>query len=142
MSALILLQACGNSSNKQIQSISWLLGEWVTTSSSGMTTKEKWETDGNIMSGMGWVQKEGDTTFVENLTIKMVNDTLTYLAETPGNNDVVGFKLTSNIEGAWTFENQKHDFPKMIKYHRISEDEFKAVVSGGDRSFTLNFKKN
>ena len=125
-----------------IESVSWLEGNWVTKkSTSSVLTKEQWELENQEMKGIGLVIKNSDTTLVENLSLKMINDTLSYVAEVPENVGKTIFKLTSHKNDSWKFENPAHDFPKSIEYIK-KKDGFEAVVSGGDRSFKLNFKRD
>ena len=92
------------------------------------------------MLGKGQVIKNDEATFIELLSLNMVNDTLTYVADVPSNADPVDFKLTKQANDSWTFENPDNDFPKSIEYIR-NDLGFKAIVSSEKRSFTLNFKK-
>ncbi|MEQ6119445.1 DUF6265 family protein [Reichenbachiella sp. MALMAid0571] len=134
--------SCSKSTQtKSIDDISWLLGEWVSDDSKeGVVTKELWWNEGGNMLGKGQVIKNGEAAFTELLSLKMVNDTLTYVADVPHNSEPVAFKLTKYTNDSWTFENPDNDFPKSIEYIR-NEMGFKAIVSGKKRSFTLNFKK-
>jgi Zn-dependent M32 family carboxypeptidase len=126
-----------------IESVSWLEGNWVSdkSNSSSMLTKEQWKLDNQEMKGIGLVIKNSDTSYVENLSIRMINDTLSYVAEVPENEEKTIFKLTSYKKDTWKFENPAHDFPKSIEYVK-KKGGFEAVVSGGDRSFKLNFKRD
>jgi hypothetical protein len=139
----IICFSCSNDVQMgSIESVSWLEGNWVTdkSNSSSMLTKEQWELDGQEMKGIGLVIKNSDTTLVENLSLRMINDTLSYVAEVPENVEKTIFKLTSYKNDSWKFENPKHDFPKSIEYIK-KKGGFEAVVSGGDRSFKLIFKR-
>lgn len=121
--------------------ISWLLGEWISDESKkGIITKETWWNEGDKMLGKGQVIKNEEATFIELLSLKMINDTLTYVADVPSNAEPVAFKLTKFTIDSWTFENPYNDFPKSIEYIR-NDKGFKAIVSSEKRSFTLNFKK-
>lgn len=139
----IIFFSCSNSVKMgSIKSISWLEGNWVNEkSNSGVLTKEQWKLVGQEMTGTGLVIKNKDTTFVENLSLMMINDTLSYVADVPENEEKTIFKLTSDKNDSWKFENPGHDFPKTIVYVKNKEG-FEAVVSGGDRSFKLNFKRD
>jgi len=106
-----------------------------------MLTKEQWKLENQEMKGIGLVIQNGDTTLLENLSLKMINDTLSYVADVPENVEETIFKLTSYKNDSWKFENPKHTFPKSIEYIK-KKDGFEAIVSGGDRSFKLNFKRD
>ena len=126
-----------------IESVVWLEGNWITdqSNSSSMLTKEQWKLENQEMKGIGLVIQNGDTTLLENLSLKMINDTLSYVADVPENVEETIFKLTSYKNDSWKFENPKHNFPKSIGYIK-KKDGFEAIVSGGDRSFKLNFKRD
>lgn len=142
---LVSITSLSCSSSKEmgnLKSITWLEGNWVTEKSkNSMFTKEQWKLENQEMKGIGLVIENSDTTFVENLTLRMINDTLSYVASVPENTEEIIFKLTSNKNNSWKFENPGHDFPKLIEYIK-KKDGFEAIVSGGDRSFKLNFKKD
>lgn len=142
MMCLILFLGCSSPKKSTgIESLSWLQGEWVSQNpGSDMVTRETWKANSGKLEGKGEVIKNGETTFTEILSIEMVEGTLSYVANVAHNTDPVQFKLTKIQNDSWTFENPTHDFPKSIQYIR-TEGGFEAVVSGGERKFKLNFKK-
>ena len=142
VSLLLFLSACSDATFGSIEEMTWLEGSWQTVSSATeMTTREVWNVDGQAVQGEGSVIRNGETGFVEKLTLKMIGDTLTYIADVPENSSPIHFKLTTKSAQSWTFENPTHDFPKSIQYIKNGEG-FEAVVSGDDRSFTLKFIRN
>jgi hypothetical protein len=139
----VLFVACSGSVEMgNIEDVSWLAGDWTNEATKGgVITKERWIYKNGKMNGKGLVLKNGDTTFMEILSLAMINDTLSYVADVPQNVSETVFKLTKFEKNRWKFENTKHDFPKVIEYLKTTEG-FETIVSGGDRSFILNFKRD
>lgn len=94
---------------------------------------EEWRpTDSEGYAGAGYVIEAGDTTFFESLEILKVNGVWTYHAKVDAGNDgeVIPFTLSKQTEKKIEFRNDGHDFPKMIGYEFISEDELQAYIEG------------
>ena len=44
----------------------------------------------------------------------------------------VSFGLKTHDENSLVFENPIHDFPQLIKYHKVSEERIEVEISGED----------
>ncbi len=75
-----------------------------------------------------------DTTFIESLEIKVVDDTLRYFARIPGQVDeyAVIFTLSSRTPNILLFENQRYRYPQRIAYVLKSQIEMVSYIEGED----------
>jgi hypothetical protein len=46
------------------------------------------------------------------------------------NDESVDFKLSSESENTFVFENPKHDYPQKIVYKKVNENSLVATISG------------
>ncbi|HEX8516126.1 MAG TPA: DUF6265 family protein [Bacteroidia bacterium] len=120
--------ACGNKAD--INSFSWLSGEWVGKYDS-VPVFEQWKAaDGKIMYGRGGVRTAKDTVFTENIRIEEREDGLYYLATLKGAEAPVEFKFTEFKNDTAVFENPTHDFPQRVLYVKNTDGTFYAQVDG------------
>lgn len=82
--------------------------------------------------GKGYKVHEDSVQIFEFLEIKVVDDTLCYMARVPSQNDnaEISFKLNDEIDSLLSFENLEHDFPKKIRYKLIQRDTLMIQVLG------------
>ena len=52
-----------------------------------------------------------------------------YIAKVPQNEFPIPFRLVENNGLMYIFENQNHDFPQRIIYHRVNEDSLEVKIS-------------
>jgi len=141
-----LLQASVYSENdcSDIKSLTWLLGEWQGTANQSNTT-ELWHMAGDDrIDGKGITQKnkKGMPDFIEFLSIQKIGNAIFYSAKPPQNEFPVSFKLTECSSSYLQFENKTHDFPQLIKYHKVSETKIKVEVKDkNDKGFEINFER-
>jgi len=66
------------------------------------------------------------------LSIKKIGNRIIYEATVPNQNDgeTIQFTLNTEIKLYFSFENDKHDFPKKIQYKKISDNEIEVAVLG------------
>ncbi|MBL0126306.1 MAG: hypothetical protein IPP83_02375 [Flavobacteriales bacterium] len=125
-----------------------LIGEWVdSTSSPHYTSYERWTAEGDTaMQGFGHVIANGDTVFIEDLRLSMVNDRVVYSARVGTQNNGNWVPFTAETTGADTlmFENSEHDFPQCITYIRDRTGTWNVRVTGTelgkDRSEEFTFR--
>lgn len=114
-----------------------LVGKWESVQDSGRTVfNEQWQsTDGNALSGIGYVMSGPDTVFVEYLALRW-DSVPTYTVRTPSQNgnEQVHFTVRKGCcaPGDLIFENPTHDWPQVISYSRTASG-WSAVVSGKDK---------
>ncbi|HNP48223.1 MAG TPA: DUF6265 family protein [Bacteroidia bacterium] len=121
----ILLNSCTN--NKQelekplhpkLTPIAWLKGDWENRIKTDALL-ESW-TIGNdsLLYGQGYEIINNDTLFQEKLAILVNEDSISYVATVPNQNDgqPVWFRITEMSDSGFVCENLTHDFPKIIRY--------------------------
>lgn len=122
----------------------WFLGSWENISENGSLT-EKWivENDSTFYAETYFI-KDSDTLFSEKVSLIQIGDDLFYIPIVVGqnNDEMVEFKLTSLSENELIFENQEHDFPKMITYKRVNRDSIFAQISGNGKSQDFPFRRS
>ncbi len=111
-----------------------LVGIWSDISENSQK-REEWQWVGeNHLRGKGFVLMNKDTTFIESLEIKVVDDTLRYFARIPGQVDeyAVIFTLSSRTPNILLFENQRYRYPQRIAYVLKSQIEMVSYIEGED----------
>lgn len=111
-----------------------LVGIWEDISENSQK-REEWQWVGeNHLRGKGFVLMNNDTTFIESLEIKEVDDTLRYLARIPGQIDeyAVIFTLNSKVPNKLLFENAAYKYPQRIAYVLESQIEMRSYIEGED----------
>ena len=94
---------------------------------------EEWSMNGDKqLSGTGYVLEEGDTTFIEFLSIRESNGVLTYFAQVSNMSsaEIVPFTLSAQSSDRIEFSNVGHDFPKKIVYELKSDSTMQTYIEG------------
>ncbi|RKS02419.1 MULTISPECIES: DUF6265 family protein [unclassified Flavobacterium] len=132
---LILASCQDKSENKyeKLEKMTWLIGQWENKSPEGLLT-ETWTKDNDsTFSGQTYfIKNEKDTLHSESIVLTQTKEALIYRPTVKGqNNDQpVDFKLTSDLENSFTFENPKHDYPQKIVYKKLNDKSLVATISG------------
>jgi hypothetical protein len=119
---------------------SWLLGKWQKQDSRpGSEAFELWyeHPDGHL-EGLGYALRQGDTTFVENLSIIEQDGAFYYVADVSHNASPTYFRITQMSDSAFTSANPEHDFPQRISYTLVG-DELTATISDDERVIPFVF---
>lgn len=130
-----LISCQNNSANKhfdKLEKMTWLLGSWEQKLPDG-TLVEIWEKQNDsTYNGRSYFIKGKDTIHTESIVLNQVKEQLFYIPTVTGqnNDEPVTFKLTSNTENVFTFENSAHDYPQKIMYKKVASDRLIAVTSG------------
>ena len=101
----------------------------------GRESYERWDKlNHSSYKGFSYDLVEGKMEISEYLNIENQGKEIVYTASVLKQNSGKGvdFKLTSN-DSAFTFENQKHDFPKKIIYKKIDNYTYQVQVSDGKK---------
>ena len=112
--------------------LDFLIGEWSNITDSS-AFYEHWEkVDDGFFSGVGFVMRGADTTFIEELSILRVNNQWLYSARVYGQHSdgAVAFRQTDKSKDGITFENPAHDYPQRIVYERKSPYALEATIAG------------
>ncbi len=116
----------------EVEKASWLLGQWADTSEQGVLEETWTKSNDSVYRGSAFFFKGKDTLFREQVDLKEVDGILQYIVTVPDQNDgsAVAFALTSQTDSLLVFENPKHDYPRVIRYRRITQDSIVATISG------------
>lgn len=125
------------SPNKQHKAIThdftWLCRNWINNSDSAALFFENWTKINNEnYKGLSYIIANKDTVFYESIQLLNTDSGTFYnvAVKNQNNGESVSFKLISNINQTFVFENKKHDFPQKIGYQLISKDTLKAWIEG------------
>ena len=149
--AIFCLVSCHNKSEKKfdkLEKMNWLIGNWEQKLPDG-TLKENWTKENDsTFSGKSYFINTKDTVHFESIKLTQTVEELNYIATVLGqnNDEPVAFKLTSDADNSFTFENPAHDYPKKITYKKVNETNLIATISGkqqaneSQESYTMNKK--
>lgn len=142
MAAVVGLTAC-QPANTTTSTASFdlkrLVGRWESVDEKSAQIEE-WKLDEKGgLKGKGFVLTSGDTTFIEFLSIGMVNNVLTYQAQVSDQNQgtTIPFTLTEQTTDYMEFSNPKHDFPKRIVYRMKGDSAMQAYIEGPRENRTV-----
>jgi hypothetical protein len=134
--SLLMFISCQNKSEKKfdkLEKMNWLLGNWENEMPEGVLT-ETWtkENDSTFSGTTYFIINKKDTVHSEAIILKQLNDELVYRPTVKGqnNDESVDFKLISESENSFSFENPKHDYPQKIVYKKVNETSLVATISG------------
>ena len=133
--SIFCLVSCQNKSSKKfdkLEKMNWLVGSWEQKLPEG-TLVENWTKENDsTFAGESYFVKEKDTTHSESIVLTQKKEELFYIATVIGqnNDEPVTFKLSSDTENKFTFENLAHDYPQKITYKKVNETNMLASISG------------
>jgi hypothetical protein len=132
---LLVLSFSCNSKDKraefELEKLHWLIGSWQQVSEAGTLT-ETWSKKGRGLSGKSYLLDGGDTVFSESLNLEIRNGAVFYVPVISDQNKgrETLFKLVSNSNDRFVFENKAHDFPQRIIYRKLPGDSLLARIEG------------
>ncbi len=132
---IALLASCQNNSEKKfdkLDKLNWLIGNWEQKLPDGILV-ENWTKDNDsTFSGKSYFINKKDTVHFENINLHQDLELLTYTSTVVGqNNDKpVDFKLISDADNTFVFDNPIHDYPQKITYKKVTETNLIATISG------------
>jgi len=106
-------------------------------------TYEHWnKINDNSFKGFSYQIKDGKMVVTEYLEINREENEIIYTATVLDQNQGIGidFKL-NQMDSIYSFENPNHDFPKYIRYQKLTENTIKAPIGTTDNHFILIFKR-
>lgn len=123
------------------ESFDWLVGNWERIDNEiDNHTFENWKKEtNNKFLGHGFIMKGLDTIWQEKMTLSKKDSNWVLEVKTPGNNDLIKFRLTELGSNSLTVENPNHDFPKKIKYWK-NKEKLNALVSGNENELNFEFE--
>lgn len=132
---IILLFSCQNKSEKKfdkLDKMNWLVGSWEQKLPDGILTEAWKKVNDSTYTSENYFVKDRDTIHSESIVLTQKKEELLYIPTVIGqnNNEPVTFKLTSDTENVFTFENLVHDYPQKITYKKVNESNMLASISG------------
>jgi hypothetical protein len=107
---------------KMLDAVDWIQGSWVQEIEEG-TLKENWiKVNDSTLIGNSIFVRQKDTIHSESMKLYQKEDALYYESTTKGqhNYEPIVYNQVAN-EKEMVFENQKNDFPKVIRYQNRSK---------------------
>jgi predicted RND superfamily exporter protein len=96
----------------------------------------------DAMKGISYVVENNEVTVFEYLDLLRDSDIVVYIATVVGQNEGLGIAFTmTRSDNVFSFENQLHDFPKIITYQKISDNEMNVKISDGSKEISWVMKK-
>lgn len=132
-----------DNTKSDFEKLRWLTGSWNQTNITkpGKALIEQWINSGDYeLSGHATTTQNGDTVYVERITLLIKENAIYYVADVPQNNQPVYFKLTSVDTDGFVCENPEHDFPKKITYTRTG-NQLQATISGNGKAVDYRYQK-
>lgn len=117
--------------SEKLKRADWLLGTWEGHVHETYIT-EIWEKGKDAYWGRSYSIRGEDTTSSERIRLQQEGNILWYISVVKNQNEgkEVRFMLTSSDANQLVFQNPEHDFPKKIKYTRVTNDSLFAEISG------------
>lgn len=121
-----------SSQQNKLDQFKWIIGSWQNISSDGELYEIWTKTNDSLYSGYGFMLLNNDTVFSEKISLQLKGNDLLYIptVKNQNNGEPVSFKLVSDINGEFVFENKEHDFPQRIIYSNPNPDSLYARVEG------------
>jgi hypothetical protein len=127
--ALTAAVAAAQAPRATIRDVAWMEGTWV-SASTDRTVEERWtNAAGGAMLAVSRTLRGDHLAEFEFLRVVERDGSLVYIAQ-PGGTPPTEFALTRLDGDSATFENPKHDFPKMIRYLKRADGTLEASISG------------
>ena len=108
-----------------------LEGTWL-MQSPNRTLLEQWEKlNDSTMKSISYQIKDNDTTALEQVELRLMGTKILYIPTV--NNQMVIFKMISNSDKEFRFENRLHDYPQRIVYKLVKPDSIHAYIEGSKK---------
>ena len=132
---LFIVTCCQNKSEKKfdkLEKMNWLVGDWEQKLPDG-TIRETWtRQNDSTFSGTSFFINAKDTVHFETIKLHQNIGKFVYSATIVGQNneEPIDFKLTSDAENTFIFENPSHDYPQKITYKKLGNNNVIITISG------------
>jgi hypothetical protein len=119
-------------SEKDFKGLYSLQGLWKMETGRGAIYEEWFKKDENKLIGRSYRINNTDTIVMEKIELYISANEIVYSPEVSDQNkqQAVPFKLISNTDGRYVFENKEHDFPQRVIYKLVSDDAVHARIEG------------
>ncbi|WP_207492051.1 DUF6265 family protein [Aridibaculum aurantiacum] len=123
-----------------------LVGTWKMETSKGALYEQWVKLNAQEFSGKSYRISGSDTIIMETVQLMKEKEDLVYRVSVPDQNEQpVSFRLISQSNNKWIFENKMHDFPQRIIYKFVGTDSIAAriegLVGGTEKSSDFNYKR-
>jgi hypothetical protein len=125
---------------KDLSKLGWILGNWKIDEGRNFETWTK--VNDQFYFGRNFrIYNESDTAVQETIDLVIRDNQILYIptVKTSKGNHQVPFKLISDSEKYFIFENNKNDFPKKISYTKFDNNTVRARIEGGNRKLDSRF---
>jgi hypothetical protein len=119
-------------SDKDFKALHSLQGLWKVETGRGPIYEEWYKKDENKLAGKSYRINNTDTTVMERIELYISGNEIIYspVVSDQNNQQAVPFKLISDTDGRYVFENKEHDFPQRVIYKLVSNDAVHARIEG------------
>jgi hypothetical protein len=119
-------------SDKDFKPLYSLQGLWKMETGRGPIYEEWNKKDDKKLAGRSYRINNSDTIVMEKIELYISGNEIVYspTVSDQNNQQPVTFKLISNADGRFVFENKAHDFPQRIIYNLVSNDAVHARIEG------------
>jgi hypothetical protein len=109
-----------------------LQGLWKMETGRGAIYEEWNITDNKKLTGRSYRINNADTIIMERIQLYCEGNNIIYspIVTDQNNQQAVSFKLISNTDNRYVFENKNHDFPQRVIYNLVSKDAVHARIEG------------
>ena len=141
--SLVLFNSCKNQPEHKLAPYRWLLGTWEKKDGQFLSV-ERWEmgvseSGDSVLLGWNWQTEGNDTLFQEKLSIRVISDSIFYVAMPEGSLPTKFF-IKQTDERSFIAVNPRHDFPSEISYDSPGPSTLNAMVSGRIRDHHREIK--
>lgn len=119
-------------SEKDFKTLHALAGTWKMETSRGAIYEEWQVKSDNKLTGRSYRINNTDTMIMERIELFAEGNAIVYspVVTNQNNGQAVHFKLISNADNRYVFENKEHDYPQRVIYHLVSKDAVHARIEG------------
>lgn len=117
---------------ENLDRLDFLIGTWKMENKD---TYESWkQVHAMEFKGESYKNVKGKKRIMETLSIKIMDGSIVYEANVPGQNNgkTIVFPLNTDHTELISFENLNHDFPKKIQYKNQGDEKILVNVLGND----------
>ena len=135
---IFLLSSCYRPTAQQsFNDLQQLEGKWT---SQNIQFNEYWEIKSDtLLQGLGFSLQQNDTAFKEELKIYYKKEIVYYAAKVSSSPQFVSFKLIEAKKNLWVFENKTHDYPNIISYKLLNNNELIVATTNSNGNKKIEF---
>ena len=113
--------------NSTIRNFDWLVGEWE-QKRSDLKSVENWVADSsNIIRGTGYLLRQDDTVFTENMRIEEIGGKLYFFQNINSSEELSSFVLVDSSQNNWNFQNASGT-PKSVIFSNSGPSEYQMQI--------------